>query len=159
MIEFKIITSPDKSQQAIYQHLGTELILGRDEGDMIIDDPALGPKQLRIKVKSDSATIENLNPSVEVRLNGKAISGESPLKEKDNLTMARTTINFSRIDTAPLVPPEPFENSLSKNRVVEGSKEKAILDVLGQLESQAKDIAIPAPPIPGGKPPPPLPKR
>lgn len=151
MIEFKIITCPDKSQQATYQHLGQELTMGKSDGDMIVDDPAFGALQLRVKVEGAGATLENLNMGTEVRLNGKAISGVVPLKEKDNLTVARTTINFTRLDTAPLAPPEPFENSAAKERFTPGSKEQVILDVLAHLEKTTPDAggAGGPPPVPG----------
>ncbi|MGZ3650465.1 MAG: hypothetical protein ACXVB9_22530 [Bdellovibrionota bacterium] len=178
MIEFKIITCPDKSQQATYQHVGRELLLGKTDGEMIIDDPGIGPVQLKIVVESDrSATLENLNTSIEVRLNGKAIAGVTPLKEKDNVTVARTTINFSRLDLTSLPVPETFVHPNEKERFTIGSKEKAILDVLDHLEKNPGQPPIPdgsgarpPPPLPGGakpplppgraaSPPPPLPKK
>lgn len=162
MIEFKIITCPDKSQQATYQHLGTELTLGKAEGDMIVDDPAMAAAQLRVKVESGGATLENLNLGVEVRLNGKAISSVVPLKEKDNLTVSRTTINFTRLDTGGLTAPEPYTHPNVKERFSAGSKEQIMLDVLAHLEKVTPDVGSPPtpgvkPPLPGGAPKPPLP--
>ncbi|HEY8278247.1 MAG TPA: hypothetical protein VIH99_01400 [Bdellovibrionota bacterium] len=182
MIEFKVIASPDKSQQATYQHLGSELIFGQSEGEMIIDDPAFGPTQLKVKIDGEGkASIENLNTNIEVRLNGKAITGEMPLKEKDNVTVARTTINFARLDGGPPPLPEAYENPLVKDRVVPGSKERALLDALEFLEKRAPESGatplsentaggpvIPPPvplngmpplppPLPAGAPKPPLP--
>jgi hypothetical protein len=159
VIEFKIITCPDKSQQATYQHVGRELTLGRLEGDMLVDDPAFGPLQLKITVENDKTTIiENMNTATEVRLNGKPISGPMPLKEKDNVTIARTTINFARLDLAALPAPEPYVHPNAKERFSNGSKEKTVLEVLDYLE-KAASTAAPPPPLPGGaKPPgPPLP--
>lgn len=168
MIEFKIITCPDKSQQATYQHLGQELTLGKSDGDMIVDDPAFGALQLRVKVEGAGATLENLNLGTEVRLNGKAISGAVPLKEKDNITIARTTINFTRLDSAGLTPPDPYEHPSSKERFTPGSKEQVMLDVLEHLEKTSPEPAggaggpppppgAPKPPLPGGSASPPLP--
>lgn len=158
MIEFKIITCPDKSQQATYQHLGQEMTLGKADGDMIVDDPALGALQLRVKVEGTGATLENLNLGVEVRLNGKAISGVVPLKEKDNLTVSRTTINFTRLDTQGLEVPAPYENPMAKERFTPGSKEQVILDVLTHLENVTPAAGGGMPPVPGaGGAKPPLP--
>lgn len=177
MIEFKIITCPDKSQQANYQHLGSELTFGKSEGDMVVDDPGFGALQLRIKLEADkTATLENLNPSLEVRLNGKPINGIALLKEKDNLTVARTTINFSRLDASPLVPPERYEHPNARERFTPGSKEQLILDALAFLEQSSSDSGAaasppplppganaspPKPPLPGAGAamPPPLPKK
>jgi hypothetical protein len=162
MLEFKVITSPDKSQQATYQHTGKELILGKSEGDMIIDDPALSPRQLRIYFQGEQAYLENLNPDVDIRLNGKAISGATTIKEKDNLTVGRTTINITQADLRPYSPPEPYTHPQAAQRVVPGSKEKALLEVLEHLAATAGDTA-PAnaapPPLPGGAPKPPLPPK
>ena len=149
MIEFKIISTPDKSQQATYQHIGKELTFGKTEGDMIVDDPAFGAVQLKIIVNEDkTATIENLYLATEVRLNGKPISGSMPLKEKDNVTIARTTINFSRLDIGPQPPPDRYEHPLARERFTVGSKEKAMLDVLEHLEN--KTAAPGGPPLPAG---------
>lgn len=159
MIEFKIITCPDKSQQATYQHLGTELTIGKVEGDMVVDDPAFASLQLRIRLAGEkAATLENLDETVEVRLNGKAISGVVPLKEKDNLTVARTTINFSRLDSALPQAPEPHEHANARERFAPGSREQALLDALKFLESSIVEAA-PAtpPPLPGAKSSPPNP--
>jgi len=155
LIEFKIISSPDKSQQATYQHLAQELTIGKTEGDMIVDDPAFGALQLKIVVQDGkNALIENLNGAVEVRLNGKAIGGPSPLKEKDNVTVSRTTINFSRLDLSPLPAPEPYTNPLAKDRFTAGSKEQAMLDVLDHLEKSGAEGATSTPPPPAGAKPP-----
>lgn len=149
MIEFKIITCPDKSQQASYQHVGTELTIGKSDADMVVDDPAIGAVQLRIKLEADkTATLENLNPTVEVRLNGKPISTVVPIKEKDNLTVARTTINFSKLDSTPMIAPEPFQNPNAKERFTPGSKEQALLDALKYLEDNAPGGGG-MPPVPG----------
>jgi hypothetical protein len=157
MIEFKIISCPDKSQQATYQHLGAELTIGKAEGDMVVDDPAMGALQLRVKIEGEkNATLENLNPTVEVRLNGKPVTAVVPIKEKDNLTVSRTTINFSRLDTTPLLPPEPFQHPNARERFSPGSKEQAILDALKYLEDHSGNPPLPPgagakpPPIPGG---------
>lgn len=144
MIEFKVIATHDKSQQSTYQHSGTELRIGSAEGDLILDDPKLGAMQIRIYREGAGFWLENLDESIEVRLNGKPIAGPSPIKDRDSLTMGRTTISFSRIDSAPLTPPPPYENPHAGQRFAEGNKEKAILDALSQLEAQA-----------GGAPPPP----
>jgi|GEM_PF-5651535 len=169
MIEFKIITCPDKSQQATYQHIGTELTIGKADADMVVDDPAMGPLQLRIKLEGGSATLENLNPSVELRLNGKPVSAVVPIKEKDNLTVSRTTINFSRLDPSPLMAPEPYQHPNARERFSPGSKEQTILDALKYLEDHAGGGAkpplppgtgAPKPPLPPGmSAPPPLPKK
>jgi hypothetical protein len=154
MIEFKIISSPDKSQQATYQHLGRELTLGRTEGDMIVDDPAFGDLQIKIVIQQEKgATIENLNTSLEVRLNGKAIMGPMPLKEKDNITVSRTTINFSRLDLGPMSIPEPYEMPTFKERFTKGSKELIMLDVLEHLENATEETALPPPAAAGARPP------
>src|SRR5436305_253687 len=142
MIEFKIINCPDKSQQATYKHLGKELTFGKTEGDMVIDDPAIGPLQLKISVnEAQSAMIENLFTDVEVRLNGKPIMGPSPLREKDNVTVARTTINFSRLDLAPMPEPARYEHPNAKERFSGTSKESVVLQVLEHLE---KNVAATA---------------
>ena len=101
-----------------------------------------------------------MNTSVEIRLNGKALLGPSPLKEKDNITVARTTINFSRLDLAPLPAPEPYEHPNIRERFTPGSKEKAISDVLLHLETTTPESGMPTPPLPGasaGPPKPPIP--
>lgn len=168
MIEFKIISSPDRSQQATYQHTGSSLTLGQSEGDMIIDDPAIAPLQLRIYWEGTSFVLENLAEEIEVRLNGRPFQGPVPLKEKDNLIMGRTTLNFSRLDLKPLTPPEPFQYPHASTRFVEGSREKTLLDVLEHLENaelpSAPTVAPPPrppgvkPPLPPGAPPP-LPRK
>ncbi len=154
MIEFKIITCPDKSQQASYQHVGTELTIGKAEGDMVVDDPAMGPLQLRIKIDGKSATLENLNPSVELRLNGKPVTDIVPIKEKDNLTVSRTTINFSRLDAAPPETPKQHEHPNARERFSPGSKELAMLDALDYLEKNAPGGGPPIPGAGGGAKPP-----
>ncbi len=159
MIEFKIVSCPDKSQQASYLHLGLELTIGKTDGDMLVDDPGFGPAQLKIKIESgQTASLENLNKAVEMRLNGKPISGTVPLKEKDNLTVSRTTFTFTRLDNGAQLAPEPYVNPLCKDRFSEGSKEKALMDVLAFLEKQASGATAGAPAPEAGSPkPPPLP--
>ncbi len=169
MIEFKIISSPDRSQLATYQHMGSEITFGKSEGDMLIDDPSFGDLQLRVRLDGEkSATLENLNESVEIRLNGKPVKGVVPMKEKDNLTVARTTINFSRLDSLPLSPPERYEHPSAKERFAPGTKEHAIQEALAFLEQGSASSSPPPlsmgtagpPPLPGAKggpPKPPLP--
>jgi hypothetical protein len=156
MIEFKILACPDKSQQSTYRHPGSSLTFGSGEADMLIDDPAIAASQVRIFFQGGGFFLENLEPEVEVRLNGKTLDGPSPLKERDHITLGRTTVNFVALDPQPLRAPPPYEHPHTATRVVEGSKEKAILDVLGHLAQPAAPAAMPKPPLPGG-PKPPLP--
>ncbi|MGZ3712744.1 MAG: FHA domain-containing protein, partial [Bdellovibrionota bacterium] len=159
MIEFKIISTADRSQLSTYQHFGAELTLGRTEGDMLIDDPQLGPLQLRIRVSAGQSTLENTDESVETRLNGRPIEGIVPLKEKDNVTVGKTSIQFLRLDLEPATVPEPIEYRNAAQRFAEGTKEKALLDGLEYLERSSvpgsgnSRIGIPSPP----KPKPPIP--
>jgi predicted component of type VI protein secretion system len=160
MIEFKIVATADKSQQSTYQHMGSVMTFGNGEGDMVIDDPSLSPLQAKISWQNGGYILENLAPEVEIRLNGKPVQDPVSLKEKDNLNVGRTVINFSRLDTQPLAPPPQFEHPNFNARVVEGSKEKAILDVLALQEKSATPAQPPMPkvsppPLPGGMPPPP----
>jgi hypothetical protein len=160
MIEFKIISTPDKSQQSTYQHVGLELVLGQTEGDMLIDDPGLSARQVRIYWAGSNYMIENLDESVDIRINGKPVKEPSPLKERDNLTMAKTTVNFAKLNRSALTPPEPYEHPQAASRFAAGNKEAAILEALDIMEKQEGGGAMPKPPpLPGGKMPPLPPKK
>jgi hypothetical protein len=168
MIEFKVIATPDKSQQSAYQHAGTQLTIGSLEGDMIIDDPNILGLQIRVRFEGQQAVLENLGPDVEVRLNGRAINGPTPIKERDSVSMGRTTMSFTRLDLSLPTPPPPYEHPHAEMRFAPDTKESAILAALDVLIQQA-DGARPAgprtgatPPLPGAaRPPlpPPLPKK
>ena len=154
MIEFRILTSPDKSQQTTYRHNGNELTLGSSEAAMVIDDPGISPVQLRIFWHGNGFFLENLDRNVDVRLNGKPVSDASPVKDRDNITMGRTTINILALNTKPLEPPPPFEHPQAASRFAEGSKEKAVLDALEILGTGQGTSAMPKPPPPpAGMPP------
>lgn len=165
MIEFKIISTPDKSQQSTYQHGGLELVFGQLEGDMLIDDPALAARQARIFWAGNNYLIENLDDSVDIRINGKSVQEPSPLKERDNLSMGKTTINFSKLNRNPLTPPDPYVHPQAESRFAAGTKEAAVLEALEILEKQAgggssSPPGLPKPPpLPGGKMPPLPPKK
>lgn len=178
MIEFKIISTVDRSQIASYQHFGAELSLGKTEGDMLIDDPQLANLQLRVRVGAGQTTLENADPSVEVRLNGRAIDGETPMKEKDSVSVGKTSIQFLRLDLNPMPVPDPIEYRNAAGRFTPESKEQAVLDALEHLERQSDESVIaatsvprpgtnpaipsvPKPPLPGRMPPvpPPFPKK
>ncbi|RYZ97324.1 MAG: FHA domain-containing protein, partial [Proteobacteria bacterium] len=98
MIEFKIIASPDRTQQAAYTHAGREISFGRSDGDMFIDDPLIAPLQARLFYDGANFLVENLGDG-EIKLNGKPVAKPTPIKEKDNLVLGRTTINITRLDT------------------------------------------------------------
>jgi pSer/pThr/pTyr-binding forkhead associated (FHA) protein len=153
MIEFRILTCPDKSQQSTYRHPGRELTMGSSEADMVVDDPALSAAQLRIFWHGNGFFLENLDPQVEVRLNGKPLGDASPVKERDNINMGRTTVNILSLNTNPLQPPPAFEHPQAAARFVEGSKEKAVLDALDLLGKAEGGASGPKPPTPPGMPP------
>jgi hypothetical protein len=162
MIEFKIIATVDKSQQSTYQHTGLELTMGKTDGDMLIDDPQMADKQIRIYWAGSNYMIENLDHGVEVRLNGKALKEAMPLKERDNLNMGRTTVNFVKLNRSGLTPPGAHEHPQASTRFVAGNKEMAILEALEYLEkSEGGGAGAPKapPPLPGGKMPPLPPKK
>lgn len=164
MIEFKILSTADKSQIATYLHLGSELTLGSSEGDMLIDDPQMSPLQLKISALGGQATVENLAPDVEVRLNGRAVEGPAAIKEKDSLSVGRTNIQLLRIDNLSQEIPAPFEHPQAAARFATGSREKALLDALAHLEKTAAGPTLASPPpvpppLPGMKTPPPLPGK
>lgn len=153
MIEFKVISSPDKSQLANYRHEGTELTIGKGDAQMVLDDPQLGSVQIRLFFERGQVFLENLTPEIEVRVNGKAIDGATPLKVKDNLSMGRTTINFTALDTKPVPIPEAFEHPQAATRFAADTNEKAILDALEYLENSSAGSNSNSPPSPP-KPPP-----
>ena len=161
MIEFRILASPDKSQQSTYRHPGQQLTFGSGEADMVIDDPGVAPVQARVFWQGGGFFLENLEPQVEVRLNGRAISGPTPVKDRDNVNLGKTTVNFLTLNPQPLAPPPAYEHPQAAARFVDGNKEKAVLDVLEILAREAGAPATPAappkPPIPGNMPP--LPPR
>lgn len=154
MIEFRILTSPDKSQQSTYRHPGKELTIGGSEADMVIDDPALSAAQLRIFWHGNGFFLENLDPQVEVRLNGKPLGDASPVKERDNINVGRTTVNILTLNTSPLQPPPAFDHPQAAARFAQGSKEKALLDALDILGKAEGGAGTPKPPpAPPGMPP------
>jgi hypothetical protein len=158
MIEFRILTSPDKSQQSTYRHPGRELTMGSSEADMVVDDPALSAAQVRIFWHGNGFFLENLDPQVEVRLNGKPLGDASPVKERDNINMGRTTVNILSLNTNPLQAPPAFEHPQAAARFAEGSKEKAVLDALDLLGKAEGAASMPKPPpAPPGMPP--IPKK
>ena len=155
-MEFKIIACPDKSQQSTYRHAGMQLTIGSSNADMVIDDPNLSATQVRIFFQG-GFLLENLDPQVEVRLNGKLVEDRIPVKERDNITMGRSTVNFILLNQKPFSPPEPYQHPQAAARFVPGNKEKAVLDALEFLAAQEMGIAAkpsspPAvkPPLPGG---------
>jgi hypothetical protein len=162
MIEFKILMSPDKSQQGNYQHFGESLTFGRSEGDMLLDDASLGPAQLKVSWNGSGFEMENLHPKVEVRVNGKPLKDKVPVKERENIVLGRTTLSFSRLDLAPAQPPPPYEHPRASLRFAPDTADSAILYAL-ELQEKAEPgtgtgIAKPAPPpLPKGMPP--LPPR
>ena len=151
MIEFKIMAAPDRTQVASYRHASPELSFGRSEGDMLIDDAQLPPLAVRVRAEGGAFVLENVGGG-EVKLNGKLIEGAAPVKEKDVLLIGRTTINFTRLDLAPASPPERYEHPQRNTRFAEGTRDKAILDV---LETLAKREGAGKPPTPGAPPRPP----
>lgn len=153
MIEFRILTSPDKSQQSTYRHPGQELTMGSSEADMVIDDPAIAAAQIRIFWHGNGFFLENLNPQVEVRLNGRTLGDASPIKERDNINLGRTTVNILTLNTHALQAPPAFEHPQAAARFVEGSKEKAVLDALDLLGKAEGSAGMPKPPVPPGMPP------
>ncbi len=166
MIEFKIIQTPDKGQIAAYTHPHNELVVGSASGDMIIDDPNLGEQQIQVRPEGAGFVIENLNPDVEVRVSGRTVVDPAPIKSNDTVNMGKTTIHFLHLSQEAASPPSPFQNPQFEARVVEGSKEKAILDALDFLKGGATGATgATKPPMPpragGGKPPlpPPLPGK
>lgn len=160
MIEFKIISTPEKSQQSTYQHGGLEMVFGQTEGDMLIDDPALSARQARIYWAGSNYMIENLDESVDIRINGKSVTEPAPIKERDNLSMGKTTVNFVKLNRSGLTPPEPYEHPQAASRFAPGNKEAAILEALEILEKQEGGGGMPKPPpLPGGKMPPLPPKK
>ncbi|MGE3262583.1 MAG: FHA domain-containing protein [Bacteriovoracia bacterium] len=163
MIEFKIISTVDRSQIGNYQHLGAELTIGSADGEMLIDDPQIAALQLRVRVAGGQPTLENLEPGVEARLNGRPFEGTVPLKEKDNVSVGKTSIQILRLDLSTIAAPEPIDHRNALTRFASDTKEKAILDGLEYLERQAGESqsGTPSPPVPGAPRPaiPPLPGR
>lgn len=162
MIEFKIMQCPERSQVGNYQHATNEITFGASEGDMIIDDPDIAERQTRIFLSGNSFLVENLDPTVEIKLNGRPLTEKSPIKTRDSLTIGRTTIQMSFLDPAPPKLPEPFTHPQADARFTEGSKESAMITVLKHLSEESGPAKPPSslpPPLPGASNPPPLPKK
>lgn len=138
MIQFKITNTPEKSQQSVYQHEGEQIVIGKEEGDLIIDDPAIAPRQLRIYFEAGNFYLENLDPSVEIKVAGKPIEEPIHLHGKEILNFGKTTLALTLINTLPAPLPETFYYNRS-DRFATGKTERVILDALEFLASPLGD--------------------
>lgn len=140
MILFKITACPDKNQIGVYQHESNELTIGSADADMVIDDPALSPKQVEIKYIKGQFGVVNLNKKVSVRLNGAEVPTKpTPIKSNDSLSMGETTIFFTQINDKPLAPPQKYVNEAAAARLNrEGSNENSLLRALQHLAGDGK---------------------
>lgn len=168
MFEFKILQCPDRSQNGTYEHMGDELVIGSSEGEMIIDDPQLGPSQLKLYFEGGSPYVENLFPDCQVKLNQNIIPpGRHSLKARDSIHMGKTIINFIKIKPGPLEPQKITDEDKTKGieAFKEGSPERAIYTALDFLSKKSATLTQEPDPnvhatelVPGESKAPPLPK-
>lgn len=166
MFEFKILQSPERTQHGNYEHIGDELVIGSSEGDMIIDDPQLGPSQLKLYFQGDQAYLQNLYPDCDIKLNQLVLDEDAaPIKPRDNIQVGKTVISLIKLKPGPLDPPQLEVDEKAVDKFPEASREWAILKALEALAQgiNADSPVPPKPPMPptAGSPPkvPPPPPR
>lgn len=131
MISLKITDSTDEAAVGELLVGHNELIFGRREGTILIDDPGLQNIHARLVVsENNELTISPASPGASIAVGGRLINDPLSLEKESIFQMARTSVQV--ID---------FQFSLSPggrvdaSKFIPGSSERRILDIIEE-ESQ-----------------------
>lgn len=84
---------------------GPEVIIGRSsECQITIEDPLISRKHARIAIDGDEARVSDLGSRNGVRVNGRLVKGEHPLKDGDRVRLGTQELLFSVVGRAERAP-------------------------------------------------------
>ncbi len=139
MIEITVLNSPDIFMLGTYFYHKNSVIIGKERGDLLIDDDKIINNHLKIEVKNDSILIFK-NSKVEFyHINEKYTDSAYPLSVGDKIKIGDTVIvlkNFKYI--------LPFDKTtlIAKNLNEVIAKDPVILKTIEVLEKKIKDYDV-----------------
>ncbi|MGE3636868.1 MAG: FHA domain-containing protein, partial [Sandaracinaceae bacterium] len=76
--------------------VGPEIVLGRSpDCHITIEDPLISRRHAKIMIRGDVAAVQDLGSRNGVRINGRAIDGESEIKDGDRIRLGTQELLFS----------------------------------------------------------------
>jgi class 3 adenylate cyclase len=87
-------------------HVETQLVLGRGDADVVIEDPEISRRHALIRERNGAVEIEDLDSLNGTWVNGQRIKSPARLEPGDVIRLGKTTIEVEADDTAATTDPE-----------------------------------------------------
>lgn len=96
MIEFQVLNSPDSLALDKHLYFMNRIVVGKNDGDLLIDDDSLESPHIRLELNAKGLFVENIPPKLEYHVNGKRLRGRRVLKQDDIIAIGDTEIKIGR---------------------------------------------------------------
>ena len=136
MIRFEIIKSPDITVTEEFHYFKNELHLGKDKGDLLIDDHELRSTHVMIEIQGPDLLIHPQREVAYFLINGKRATAIRKLKVNDEVTIGQTVLKIKEfIETERETKTEILNRKL--NLLIEGDSPRlSIIEKLTNLMKQ-----------------------
>ncbi|MFN8368992.1 MAG: FHA domain-containing protein [Bacteriovoracaceae bacterium] len=139
MIEITILKTPDTFMLGTYLYHKNSIIIGREKGDLLIDDDKIINNHLKIEFRENTLFSFKNSKVSSYHLNNKYTDSAYPLNKGDQIQIGDTTILIKSFNFI-----LPFDKTTliakNLNEIIANNKE--ILKTIEVLEKKIKDYDV-----------------
>jgi hypothetical protein len=133
MINFEIIESPDANVKTSYKYFKNDLYLGRELGDLLIQDPNLLPSQLMIEILEEELLVHPQKGVESYLLNGKRATSIRKVKVGDTIGFGKTVLKILDFSLTPDRTKKTFLNNKLSSMIEKESPRLTVIEKISQM--------------------------
>ncbi|MCM2349535.1 MAG: hypothetical protein NDI69_05905 [Bacteriovoracaceae bacterium] len=133
MINFEIQESPDSNVIAVFKYFQNQIYLGRNSGDLWINDNELFPGHVMLEVMDQNLLIHPMRDVTYFLINGKRATNIRKLKINDRITIGKTTIKIINFEETPQESKKKILDQKLRQLIDESSQRLSVIERLTQL--------------------------
>ncbi len=136
MIQLEILEGPDRNVIAAITYHQNQIYLGRETGDLKIQDPGLLPSHAMLEVIASDLLFHPQKAVEHYLLNGKRATTIRKLKVGDHVTISRTVFRVMAFNETLRESKKEFLERRLAGLIDEASPKLAVIEILTKLQKQ-----------------------
>ncbi len=133
MINFEIIESPDANVKTAFKYFKNDLYLGRELGDLLIQDSSLLPSQLMIEIVDQELLVHPQKGVDSYLLNGKRATSIRKVKAGDTIGFGKTVLKILDFAPTPDRTKKTFLNNKLTSMIEKESPRISVIEKISQM--------------------------
>lgn len=133
MIHFEVIQSLDNNSLSPFKYFQNQIYLGRDHGDLCINDPSLNSSHLMLEVIGNELLVHPQRGVAFYLVNGKRASTIKKVKPRDEISIGKTILKIISFEETPFQHKKDILNQKLNQLVAQDLLRVSVIENLTKL--------------------------